>query len=72
MAHTNTLLRCVCVCTTDLIFTSVFQHVQASQDLQEVKIRDFLQFLNCTLSTTALYNFSLELCVLKFQPPVLF
>lgn len=37
--------------------------MQASQDLQEVKIRDFLQFLNHTLSTTALYNFSLELCL---------
>lgn len=46
--------------------------MQASQDLQEVKIRDFLQFLNHTLSTTAWYNFSLELCVLKFQPSVLF
>lgn len=46
--------------------------MQASQDLQEVKIRDFLQFLNHTLSTTALHNFSLELCVLKFQQPVLF
>lgn len=46
--------------------------MQASQDLQEVKIRDFLQFLNHTLSTTELRNFSLEFCVLKFQLPILF